>query len=127
MTKAEWLQAKAEVDAIEKERSALLQPTKDRYEAAYNRLETIEDASPERIGRCEGCDMPIWEGERYAYGSEDGIYLCEQCAPSWADMLANPAYFVDADGEFHTAETAKAAVDAHLAAGGSLDDKMVSS
>jgi hypothetical protein len=125
-TKDDWKAAKAAVEAIEKEREALLAPTKERYDAACDRLEMIEDECPERIGRCEGCDEPIWEGDRYACGNEDCIYLCEDCAPSWGDMLANPDQFYDDEGEYHTAETVKAAVDAHLAAGGSLEDKMVS-
>lgn len=125
-TKEEWKVAKAAVEAIEKEREALLLPTKERYDAACDRLEMIEDECPERVGRCEGCDEPIWEGERYAYDSENAIYLCEPCAPSWGDMLANPDHFYDAEGECHTPETAKAAVDVHLAAGGNLTDKMVS-
>lgn len=126
MSREAWKAAKAELEAIEAERAALLAPTNERYDAACDRLEIVEDSLPDRVGRCEGCDEPIWEGERYAYGSEDCIYLCEQCAPSWGDMLANPSHFVDDDGEYHTAETAKAAVDAHVAGGGSLDDKMVS-
>jgi len=125
-TREEWKVAKAAVDAIEKEREALLAPTKERYDAALEQLDLIEESLPEHLGRCEGCDEPIWEGDRYAYGNEDCIYLCENCAPSWGDMLVNPDQFVDAEGEYHTPETAKAAVDAHLAAGGSLDDKMVS-
>lgn len=124
-TKAEWKAAKAEVEAIEKEREALLAPTKARYDAACDRLEIIEESCPDRIGHCEGCNEPIWEGDRYAYDSENAIYLCEECAPSWGDMLANPDHFYDDEGEYRTAETAKAAVDAHLAAGGSLEDKMV--
>lgn len=125
-TKAEWKAAKAEVEAIEKEREALLAPTKERYDAARDRLELIEEELPEFVGRCEGCTEPIWEGERYAYDSEGGVFMCEECAPSWGDMLKNPEHFYDAEGEYHTAETARAAVDAYLAAGGSLDDKMVS-
>lgn len=125
-TKEDWKAAKAEVEAIEKEREALLAPTKERYDAACDRLEMIEDELPELVGRCEGCCEPIWEGDRYASDSENGIVLCEPCAPSWGDMLKNPDHFYDADGEYHTAESAKAACDAHLAAGGSLDDKMVS-
>lgn len=125
-TKADWKAAKAEVEAIEKERAALIAPTEGRYDAALERLETIEEDCPELVGRCEECLDPIWEGERYASDSENGIVLCEECAPSWSDMLANPDHFYDAEGEYHTAESAKAACDAHLAAGGSLDDKMVS-
>lgn len=125
-TKEEWKAAKAEVEAIEKERDALLAPTMERYGAALDRLEMIEEDCPEVYGRCEGCDEPIWEGDRYAYDSNNSIYLCEPCAPSWGDMLKNPDHFYDAEGEYHSAESAKAACDAHVAAGGSLDDKMVS-
>lgn len=125
-TKAEWKEAKAAVEAIEAERAALLEPIRERYDAACERLEMIEDDCPELVGRCEGCMDPIWEGERYAYDNENGVHICEECAPSWGDMLANPEQFHDDECEPFTPERAKAAVDAHLAAGGSLTDKMVS-
>ncbi len=125
-TKEEWKAAKAAVDAIEAERAALLAPTTERYDAACERLELIEADCPELIGRCEGCTDPIWKGERYSYDSEGGVTLCEECAPSYADMLAEPQFFYDGEGETMTPEQAKAICDAHLAAGGSLDDKMVS-
>lgn len=126
VTKAEWMAAKAEVEAIEKERDALLATTKERYDAACDRLELIEEDCPELVGRCEGCMKPIWHGERYHSDPENGIVLDEECAPSWADMLANPEHFRDDEGDNMTPEVAKTLVDAHLAAGGSLDDKMVS-
>lgn len=125
-TKAEWMAAKALVEAIEQERDALLGPTKARYDDACDRLEMIEENCPELIGRCEGCMKPIWAGERYHSDPESGIVLDEECAPSWADMLANPDHFRDDEGEPMTAEAARALCDTHLATGGSLDDKMVS-
>ena len=125
-TKAEWLAAKAELDAVEAERRELLEPTALRYHNAQCKLEDIEEDCPERLGSCEGCLDPIWEGDRYAYDSENAIYACEECAPSYEDMLDSPGLFYDADGEYLTPEKARAAVDAHLAAGGSLTDKMVS-
>lgn len=123
MTKEDWLKAKAEVAAIEREREALLLPTKERYDAACERLELIEDECPEIVGRCEGCMNPIFEGERHSGGENP---LCEECSPTWAQMLADPSYFEDREGEPITAEKAKAMCDAHVAAGGSLEDKMVS-
>lgn len=125
-TKAEWMAANAEVEAIEKEHQRLLASTTERYEAACDRLELIEEDCPELIGRCEGCRKPIWQGERYHSDPESGVILDEQCAPSWADMLANPDHFRDDEGEPMTAEAARALCDTHLATGGSLDDKMVS-
>lgn len=125
-TKEDWKAAKAEVEAIEKEREALLAPTQERYDAACDRLEMIEEDCPERIDRCEGCLNPIWEGDRYCHDNESGVSLCEDCAPSFADMLANPGHFSGSDLEPLTAEQAKEMCDKHVAAGGSLDDKMVS-
>lgn len=122
-TKEEWKAAKAEVEAIQKERGALLEPTNERYDAACERLEQVEESCPELVGHCEGCSEPIWEGDRYQSGD---VYLCEKCAPSYADMLADPASFYNSDDEEMSADQAKAICDAHLAAGGSLDDKMVS-
>lgn len=129
-TKAEWLAAKAELDAVEAEHDALVKaavaPIEDRYNAAHERFDLIDEDCPERFGDCVGCCAPIWEGDRYAYDSENAIYTCEECAPSYEDMLDSPGLFYDADGEYLTPEKARAAVDAHLAAGGSLTDKMVS-
>lgn len=125
-TKADWKAAKAEVEAIEAERAALLAPTQERYDAACDRLELIEEECPERVGVCEGCSEPIWRGDRYSSDPDSGVCLCEECAPSWGDMIDSPDYFRDDDGEPMTPEKAKALCDAHVAAGGSLTDKMVS-
>lgn len=124
MTKEAWKAAKAEVEAIEKERAALLAPTKDRYDAACARLEEIEDASGELLGRCEGCSDPIFEGDRHSHDRMSGIILCEDCSPTWHDLLREPESFYNGEDVYYTAETAKAAADAHVAAGGSLDDKI---
>lgn len=125
-TKEDWKPARAAVEAIEKERAALLKPTNGRYMAARDRLDAIEAALPEIIGRCEGCEEPIFDGERYSYDSINAIHLCEECSPSYADMLADPTSFYNNDEEYLTPEQAKDICDAHVAKGGSLDDKMVS-
>jgi hypothetical protein len=126
MSKEAWKTAKAELEAIEKEREALIavavEPIRERYESAKEKLELIEEDSPERIGQCEGCGDPIWEGERYAYDRMSSIYMCQPCAPTYGDMLADPTNFYDAEDEYYTAERAKEVVDSHIAAGGSLDD-----
>lgn len=123
-TKEDWKRAKAEVDAIEKERAALLAPTMERYDAARDRLEIIEDECGELLDRCEGCSEPIFEGDRYSYDRMGGVRMCEDCSPNWHDLLRDPENFYDGNDVYYTAETAKAAADAHVAAGGSLDDKI---
>lgn len=123
-TKEEWRAAKAEVEAIEKEREALLAPTNERYDAARDRLELIEEECGEFLGHCEGCLAPIFEGDRYSYDRMGGTTLCDDCSPTWHDLLRDPESFYDSDDVYYTAETAKTAADAHLAAGGSLDDKI---
>lgn len=125
-TKAEWKEARAALDAIEKERRELLEPTALRYHEAKCRLEDIEDDCPERISECEGCGELLWQGDRYGYDSRNHIYMCEPCSPSYQDMLDEPQNFYDADDEDMTPEKVREIVDAHLAAGGSLTDKMVS-
>ena len=73
---------------------------------------------------CESCSSPIYSDEPYSFDHINGLEFCEHCTPSWNDMLAEPDRFVQADDEEHTPETAKAAADAHVAAGGSLYDKI---
>jgi hypothetical protein len=123
-TKEDWKAAKAEVEAIEKERDALLAPTKERYDTARDRLEEIEEDCGELRGRCEGCSEPIFEGDRYSYDRMGGVILCEDCSPTWRDLLREPESFYDGEDVYYTTETANAAADAHVAAGGSLDDKI---
>lgn len=126
-TKANWKAAKAEVEAIENERAALLAPTKERYEIAQQRLSDIEDEfGGAHLGDCLLCAEPIFEGEPYHSGA-DGDPCCQACSPTWRDMLTGAENFRDTEtDEPLTPEQAKVRVDAHLAAGGSLDDKMVS-
>lgn len=123
-TKAEWKAAKAAVEEIEKERDSLLLTTKERYDAALERLEEIQENCGELRGRCEGCAEPIFEGDRHSYDRMSGVILCVDCSPDWHDLLREPENFYDAEDVYYTAETARAAADVHLAAGGSLDDKI---
>lgn len=123
-TKDDWKRATAEVEAIEKEREALLVPTKERYDAARDRLEEIEDQCGDLLGRCEGCSEPIFEGDRHSFDRMSDIMMCEDCSPTWHDLLREPESFYNGEDVYYTPETAKAAADAHIAKGGSLDDKI---
>ena len=69
-TKEDWKRAKAEVEAIEKEREDLLAPTKERYDAACDKLEIIQDECGDLIGTCVGCTDPIFEGDEYHSGPD---------------------------------------------------------
>lgn len=125
----DWKAAKAALDAIEAERDALIDPIKmrfkDRIDAAETALELIEAHTGEYFSTCEGCLEPIFDGDKSHAGSDSR--MCEECAPAWADMLSSPEHFEDTEtGDPMTPDQAKALCDAHVAAGGSLNDKMVS-
>ena len=76
------------------------------------------------IGWCEGCSKALFDEDRYHNGYE--VLLCEACAPTYEDMLTEPASFRDLDtDEPMTAVKAASLVKAHIAAGGKLTDKMV--
>ena len=126
-TKADWIAAKAEVDAIENERAALVAHTEERYRQAQERLEQIEDECGEFLAQCEGCSKPIFEGEK-VFDYEDGPSFCEACAPTYAEMLAEPSGWFSYDDEGEqvpmTPEKAQAICDEHVAAGGAITDSM---
>lgn len=86
-------------------------------------LTHVLDEEPEGI--CVACAQPIFKGEPYHVGADES--QCAECAPTYGQMLAEPeAFVIFATGEPMTADEARANVAEHLAAGGSLDDKMVS-
>ncbi len=64
-------------------------PFRNREKAiAAEREATLELHETYEVGQCEGCSKLIFEGERY-HVCGDGPYLCEDCSPSWADILAH--------------------------------------
>lgn len=130
MSKEAWKEAKAEFETIDAERDDLMmaaaETIRERWEAAQAKLDKIEAESPERIGTCEGCLEHIWKGDLHSYDSVNSLYFCERCSPTYGQMLAEPWSFHDNDGEPLSPEQARAIVDAHVAAGGALYDKMVS-
>lgn len=119
----QWKAAKEALDTIENERAVLLAPTRQRFEAAQERLAEIEEVTGAHMGWCEGCGRPLFERDRYHVGAD--VCLCEECCPSYADMLASPQLFRDAEDEPLSAEAARAIVDVYIAAGGSIEDKVL--
>lgn len=56
------------------------------------------DEADEALYQCEGCSKDLFEGDRAHYCS-DGPVLCEDCAPTWAD-IAHEYDEAEARGEF---------------------------
>ena len=82
-----------------------------------------DEIEADAIGHCEHCDEPIFDGERHNWSPD--VKLCAAHAPAYADVLARPDSFLNEDDEPMTTAEAEAFVAEHLAAGGSLEDKMV--
>jgi hypothetical protein len=109
--------------AAEPERQALKEAERPHRELEEQITAFLEEHDKEVIDHCEGCCEPIFEGERCTGGENN---LCEACAPTWRDMLLSPENFSTFHGNPCTYAEAKRICDDHVAAGGSLDDKMVS-
>lgn len=79
----------------------------------------------EQISKCEGCSKAILDGDKYHSGSD--VDLCEECAPSYEDLISKPDYFRGVfDDNPLTAQVAQKMFDDHISAGGKPEDKMVS-
>lgn len=104
------------------------------YRAALTALEATRDMllagiDADIAGKCESCSKLLFTGEPGHRCADDPI-LCEACAPTWGD-ISNQAQEIylsrttDSD-QIELADRNLEAVQAHVAAGGSLDDKNVS-
>lgn len=72
---------------------------------------------------CEACRTPIFPGDLYHAGVDP---LCLECAPTYQSIINEPEMFVELTDESPSdPDELRAAYDAHIAAGGSPDDKMV--
>ena len=124
--KAAYVQAKQDCDAADSALKAT--PEHAAYQAARGKMLDLEDEMASEFHTCEACGKPIFDDEPYSYDTEGGVTLCEKDTSSWRDMLADPEGFYErnasGDVTYYTPETAKAAAEAHVAAGGSLDDKI---
>lgn len=72
--------------------------------------------------RCDCCGASIANGAPWCPSTE-GV-LCVPCAPTYAELLAEPTSFVDADLGLLPRSERQALYDAHLAAGGKPGDSM---
>lgn len=115
-TRAKYLELKAKADAARE----AMQPY---YEITEEMEELLDGAE---VTTCEGCGAPIFDGDMCSHDSESGIHFCEDCSPTWEDLQREPDSFYRWDGDdqvYYTAETAKAAIDAHISNGGAITDK----
>lgn len=123
-----WTEANGRIDELLKQPN---HQTGDRSE--QERLEwreaqaQFEGVVAECLGAdatlCEACRTPIFSGDLYHAGVDP---LCLECAPTYQSMIDEPEGFVDlVDESPSDPDDLRAAFDAHIAAGGSPDDKMV--
>lgn len=122
--KQQWIAANALVERLDADRRKLLESSEQEWLAAlieFEKLDVLLDDHDTCI-RCEVCTTPIMIGDRYHGGPTP---TCEECAPSYQDLIDEPDSFTDGDGLPVDPEALKAEYDAHIANGGSADDKMV--
>lgn len=134
-TREEWKAAKRRVEKIEAQRDeatkdlraqirAIEAQTDAELDAATLALEELEDQLDDRIGSCENCSEPIFEGDRH-FGRE--YLFCLDCAPTWQEFKDHPDQFTGPGDEPYNADEAAVLIDKHLADGGSLSDSMARS
>ncbi|MCA1490128.1 hypothetical protein I6F11_04240 [Ensifer sp. NBAIM29] len=120
--KQRWREASALVDQIDEERMELLRPTEKNWHAALDALQFVNDQCEAHDHlRCDGCEAPIFQDDAYSGGYS---ILCEECSPTYQELIEDHEAFVDGDGKPATPEQCREWFDAHIAAGGSPTDSM---
>lgn len=116
--------------------AALQKPIAEKIKPFTEQLRQLEEARElilvnhgliDEPHTCEGCLAFILPGDKY-HATRDAGWLCETCAPTFADMKAHLAeraasYYGDEDPE-DTANVA-AVIDQYLAGGGDPNAKVV--
>ncbi|MBB3947091.1 hypothetical protein GGQ73_003055 [Rhizobium skierniewicense] len=121
--KQRWADAQANVDELEEQRYELIRHTEQEYLAALDALDAVDKELGEvECLRCEACRAPIFEGDLYHGGDTP---MCFECAPTYQSLIDEPEMFVDEDLEHADPDRLRAEYDAHIAKGGSPDDKLV--
>ena len=110
---------------------ALMAPYRAALEAVENlreQLETLMEQEGSMLGKCIGCDAPLFEGDK-GFRYTEGELACEDCASTWQEWkeeaeetLADE--FADEEHKASAASLLKRCAD-HAASGGSLSDKWV--
>lgn len=114
----------AKADAIYQAATPLRQALDEAMKPWREIEDQIYDLSGDaEVEWCSTCGEPIFEGDAYSVTTE-GEKLCVKCSPTYQDMLDDPGYFANDEGDPMTAAEAKEVCDAHVAAGGALSDKI---
>ncbi|KIP99102.1 hypothetical protein RU07_20785 [Agrobacterium tumefaciens] len=122
--KKRWADAQAIVDALDEQRYELVRQTEKEYLAALDALDAVDkELGDVECLRCKGCRAPIFEGDLYHGGDTP---MCLECAPTYQSLIDEPEMFLDEERDHADPDRLRAEYDAHLAAGGSPDDKLVS-
>lgn len=116
-----------ELDKAAEEIETAMKP----FRLALNAVEGVREALLERhdaeiAGKCEGCLDPIFSGDKaYTDGSGE-VTFCERCAPTWGDLRKETLEMPDdAWDEPDGRQRCLDMIEAHVAGGGSLDEKHV--
>ena len=94
-----YTETRKQIAVLEREIDAIEKPFRDQMafatvekraalEKAELALELIKDHCPEFRGQCEFCDTDLFEGDLGHHFDHGACYLCADCAPTYADMLA---------------------------------------
>jgi hypothetical protein len=87
----------------------------------------IEEAIGDKdiVGSCEFCERLLLDGDKGHRGT-DGVIVCEACAPTYGCLKKQREEMVaESDDPEDDNALCLASIEAHIAAGGSLDDKVV--
>lgn len=128
ITDAQREALKVDLDFLSKSESAIL-AARAPFDVALSAVEAVRGTLLERhgvevAGACESCGKLLFVGELGHDEPEVGIVLCPAHAPTYAVWKQQTDQGPEAYHEPEDFEAAKAAVAGHIAAGGSLDDKI---
>lgn len=119
-----WTEANERVELLDKQRYQLLAHTEQEWLEAQTAFQSVVDECVKGDAMlCVACATPIFPGDQYHGGA---TALCYECAPTFQSLLDEPELFVVLINEMPSSpDDLRAAFDAHIAAGGNPDDKMV--
>lgn len=127
---------RAQLDALEEAEKAIDAARKP-FDVALNGIQAVRevllDPFEGEYRTCEGCGALILGGEQhFRYGGDDDLVFCPDCTPTYANWKESAELIVaevanrDAE-EVAEARGGLAEIAAHIAAGGSLSDKLTTS
>lgn len=126
---------RAQLEALRDAEKAI-ETAREPFDAALNGIQTARELLLEpyegEYRTCEGCGGLILGGEPSYYEGDSGLVFCADCAPTYGDWKTNAEIIVSEASNRDAEEVAEAreglaAITDHLAAGGSLTDKLPTS